>query len=64
MAVAMVLTSHHIMPYPQQTRHVEPMLVQCWADVVDGGPTLTQNWFNVSSLLVSLPANHARYILF
>ena len=22
------------------------MLVQCWTDVVDGGPTLIQHWFN------------------
>ena len=26
---------------PQHTRDIEPMLVQCWADVVDGGSTLT-----------------------
>ena len=35
----------------QQTRDNEPMLGQCWADVVDGGPTLTQHWFNVACLL-------------
>ena len=33
------------------TRDIEPMLGQCWADVVDGGPTLTRHWFNVSCLL-------------
>ena len=27
------------------------MLGQCWADVVDGGPTFTQHWFNVSCFL-------------
>ena len=27
------------------------MLGQCWADVVDGGPTLSQHWFDVSCLL-------------
>ena len=27
------------------------MLGQCWADVVDGGPTLNQHWSNVSCLL-------------
>ena len=27
------------------------MLIRCWADVVDGGPTSTQHWFNVSFLL-------------
>ena len=26
----------------QQTRSVDQMLVQCWANVVDGGPTLGQ----------------------
>ena len=35
----------------QQTRDVEPLSVQCWASVVDGGPTLNQQWLNVSSLL-------------
>ena len=35
----------------QQTRDNEPMLGQCWADVVDSGPTLNQDWFNVSCLL-------------
>ena len=33
------------------TRDIEPMLGQCWADVVDGGPTLTQHWLNVSCKL-------------
>ena len=32
----------------QQTRDMEPILVQYWADVVDGGPTLNQHWFSVS----------------
>ena len=36
----------------QQMRGIEPMLGQCWAAVVDGGPTLTQYWVNVSCLLV------------
>ena len=35
----------------QQTRHVEPMLVQCWLTVYDVGPALNQHWFNVSCLL-------------
>ena len=34
-------------------RDIEPMLGQCWNDVVDGGPTLAQHWFNVSCLLRS-----------
>ena len=32
---------YHVVPV-QQTLHVHPMLVKCWADVVDGGPTLGQ----------------------
>ena len=39
-------------PSPRQTRDIEPMLGQCWADVVDGGPAMTQHWFNVSCLLM------------
>ena len=35
----------------QLTRDIEAMLGQCWADVVDGGPALTQHWFNVSCLM-------------
>ena len=35
---------------PQQTRHIDPMLEQCWADVVDGGPTLVQHWVDVLCL--------------
>ena len=35
----------------QQTRDIEPLLVQCWASVVDGGPTLNQQWLNLSSSL-------------
>ena len=35
----------------QQTRDIKPMLGQCLADVVDGGPTLYQQWFNVSCFL-------------
>ena len=35
----------------RQARNIEPMVGQCWADVVDGGPTLTQHWFNVWCLL-------------
>ena len=27
------------------------MLVQCWASVEDGGPTLNQRWVDVSCLL-------------
>ena len=35
----------------QQTRDIEPLLVQCWSTVYDAGPTLNQQWLNVSCLL-------------
>ena len=35
----------------QQTQHIEPLLVQCWASGVDGGLTVNQQWLNVSCLL-------------
>ena len=35
----------------QQTRDIEPMLVQCWPALYDVGPTLNQHLFNVSCLL-------------
>ena len=36
---------------PQQTRHIEPLLVQCWSTVYDACPTLSQQWLNVSCSL-------------
>ena len=30
-----------------RTRDIYPMLDQCWASVVDGGPTLVQHWVDV-----------------
>ena len=38
----------------QQTRDVRPMLIQSWASVADGGPTLNQHWANVPCLLGGL----------
>ena len=40
--------------YSQQTRHIDPLLDQCWANVVDGGPTLIQHWIGVSYLVDSI----------
>ena len=36
--------SYSIIPpsLPQQTQYVEPMPVNCWSSVVDGGPTINQ----------------------
>ena len=35
----------------QQTRDIQPMLVQCWASVADAGPTLNRRRLTVSYLL-------------
>ena len=35
----------------QKTRHVDPMLGYCWPSVEGGGPSLAQQWVNVSCLL-------------
>ena len=43
--------NNHSFTVTQQTRHIDLMLVQCWASVVDGGPTLAQHWIDVSCLL-------------
>ena len=37
--------------YSQQTWDVWPTLVYCWANLVDGGPTVNQRWANVSCFL-------------
>ena len=34
-------------------RYIDPKLVQCWATVCDGGPTLNQHWINVGVLILS-----------
>ena len=41
----------HVLEASQQTRDIVPMLVQCWSTVYDAGPTLNQQWDNVSCLL-------------
>ena len=35
----------------QQTRYIYPMFDQCWANVIDGGPTLVKHQVDVSCLL-------------
>ena len=35
----------------QQTRHIDTMLVYCWAIVCDAGPILNKHYFNVLRLL-------------
>ena len=36
---------------PQQTWHVDTMVVQCWATVCDAGSTLHHYWVNVSYVI-------------
>ena len=47
--------------HTQQTRHMRSMADQCWADVVDGGPTLVRHWVHASYLLGSSGSNTYRY---
>ena len=48
----------------QQTREIEPFLVQCWASVVDDGPTLKQKWPNVSCCWVGLGKHSSMHFLY
>ena len=49
---ALVITDIIVcVPTSQQTRDIEPLLDQCWSTVYDAGPTLIQQWLNVSCLL-------------
>ena len=38
----------------QQTQAIDPVFDQCWASVVDGGPTLIKHWANILCLLGQL----------
>ena len=39
--------------HSQQTRDVDPMLVQCWPTVCDSGPASNQHWFKALCLLIA-----------
>ena len=45
------------------TRYIEPLLGQCWSDVVSDGSTLNQHWFKVSSLLGRVAECYCRPIM-
>ena len=47
----------------QQTRHVDPMLFECWPAVSDVGSTFKQHWVNVSCLLGSEILSHISRIV-
>ena len=42
-----------IISYTRQTRDIGPASSRWWANVADGGPTLSRPWFDVSCLLGS-----------
>ena len=46
-AVARHYTSSRITFCPQQALDVESVLLYCWTNIVDGGPTLNQHCFTV-----------------
>ena len=52
-------TIHNTLYPIPQTRNVHPVLVQCWTNVEDDGPTLYQHWVNVSCLM-GYPAEKTR----
>ena len=37
--------------YYDRSKHIHPLLFQCWASVEDGGPRLNQHWVNAPCLL-------------
>ena len=43
----------------QQTRHIYLMIPQCWANVVDGGPTLVKQWLDVCVCWI-IPSSYSR----
>ena len=45
--------SHRGWPIAKRTQDSHHRLVQCWASVADGGPTLDRHWVNVCCLLNS-----------
>ena len=44
-----ILSAFEFFPFMDR---IEPLLFQCWSTVYDAGPTLNQQWLNVSCLLV------------
>ena len=44
-------TEYNLTRLSQQTPRINPMSDQCWANVVDGGPTLVRHWVDVSCFL-------------
>ena len=45
-------TLSYLFALSQQTWGIHPLLDQCWATVVDGGPTLSQQWVSDSCLFM------------
>ena len=49
--------------YPQTQRYIDPILKQCWAVVVDGGPKLDQHCVDVSGRRVESGGSKIRIII-
>ena len=58
-----VLWAHIASLIFQQTRYIDPVLDQCWASVVDGGPTLIQTWVNGLCFHETTSANDGKGLL-
>ena len=53
-------------PITRQSQDFDTVLGECWADVVEGGPTLTRHWVNGSCSLGNIPRakSHFRWVSF
>ena len=50
-----------VLQLPQQTWDVGPTLVNCWANVVDGRPTVNQRWAVCSYIILATIDDNSRY---
>ena len=56
------LTTGWYKPGSHQRQDVSPMLIWCWANVVDDGPTSNQHWVNVFLFAgITVQAFHQRF---
>ena len=47
-----------------QTQGIHPMLFKCWSSVFDAGPTLKQNWLNISCVLYRAKSSTREFLSF
>ena len=48
-----ILSTFRVCSHTQQIRDIDPLLEQCWATVVDGGPALHQQWAGMHAHFVT-----------